>query len=157
MRELAGLEVEAKPVERQNEAPGGEIARDERNVIEVEPPTVATLYLGPDGTGIPVRQAEREGRHGKPADGMARTRAVKLATIWSADGRDREGKPIRDAGSVTDNAAIESIATRDTDKEPAAFARRVLREMERRDVFGVERRVVSATVPSGYGTSSTSM
>ncbi len=71
LRELAGLEVEAKPVERQTEAPGGEIARDERNVIEVEPPTVATLYLGLDVTGIPVRKAESEGRHGKLADGTA--------------------------------------------------------------------------------------
>ena len=106
----------------------------------MEPTAAATLYPGLDGTGIPVRGAETEGVRGKRADGTARTRGARLATIRSADGRDREGEPIRDAGSVTHNAAIESIATRDTDTEPAAFARRVLREMERRDFFGVERR-----------------
>ena len=38
-----------------------------------------------------------------------------LAIEQKFNGRDREGKLIRDAGSVTYNAAIESIATRDTD------------------------------------------
>ncbi len=142
LRELAGLEVVPKQVERHAEALGAEIARDERNVVEVEPPTSATLYLGLDGTGIPVRKAQTCGRAGKQPDGTARTREVKLAVIWSADRRDREGRPARDAGSVTWNAAIESIATRDTDKELAPFARRVLREMERRDFFAVARWVV---------------
>ena len=67
---------------------------------------------------------------------------MKLAAIRSAESRDRKGKPARDDGSVSHNAAIESIATRDTDRELAPFARRVLREMERRDFLGVERRVV---------------
>lgn len=142
LRELADLEVIPKQVERHAEALGGAIARDERDIIEPEPPGAPTLYLGLDGTGIPVRKSETEGRAGKQPDGSARTREVKLATIWSAESRDTEGRPVRDAGSVTFNAAIESIATRDTDTEPAPFAKRVLREMERRDFFAVDRRVV---------------
>ncbi len=67
---------------------------------------------------------------------------MKLAVLWSASGRDPSGQPLRDAGSVTYNAAIESVATRDTDKELAPFARRVWRESKRRDLFSVERRVV---------------
>ena len=89
-----------------------------------------------------MRREETEGRAGKQADGSARTREVKLSTVWSAEARDEEGRPIRDAGSVSHNAAIESIATRDTDREFAPFVRRVLREIERRGFFGVERRVV---------------
>ena len=142
LHELAGLEVVPKQVERHAEALGAEIARDERDVIEPEPAVAATLYLGLDGTGVPVRKAETRGRAGKQPDGTARTREVKLATIWSAESRDKKGKPVRDDGSVTYNAAIETIATRDTDKELSPFARRVYREMERRDFFGVERRVV---------------
>ena len=142
LRELADLKVIPKQVERHAEALGGAIARDERDIIEPEPPGAPTLYLGLDGTGIPVRKSETEGRAGKQPDGSARTREVKLATIWSAESRDTEGRPVRDAGSVTFNAAIESIATRDTDTEPAPFAKRVLREMERRDFFAVDRRVV---------------
>ncbi len=49
---------------------------------------------------------------------------------------------MRDAGSATYNAAIESIATHDTDKEPAPFAQRILREVERRRFNDASRQVV---------------
>ncbi len=117
LRELAALEVLPKQVERHAEALGVEVAADERDIVEPEPATAATLYLGLDGTAVPMRKAETEGRAGKQADGSSRSREVKLATIWSADGCDSTGLPHRDAGSVTCNAAIETIATRDTDKE----------------------------------------
>ena len=76
------------------------------------------MYLGMDGTGVPMRAAELEGRAGKQPDGTAKTREVKLVTVWSAEGRDEEGTPVRDPGSVTYSAAIESAATRDTDEAP---------------------------------------
>ena len=142
LRELAGLAVGARQVERHAEALGREIADDEREVVEPEPSGAATLYLGLDGTGIPVRREETEGRAGKQADGSGKTREVKLSTVWSAEARDAEGRPVRDAGSVSHNAAIESIATRDTDRELAPFVRRVLREIGRRGFFGAARRVV---------------
>ena len=142
LRELAGLEIGARQVERHAEALGREVADDERGVIEPEPTGAGTLYLGLDGTGVPVRREETEGRPGRQADGSGRTREVKLSTVWSAESCDSEGRPVRDAGSVSHNAAIESIATRDTDKVPAPFVRRVLREIGRRGFLGVERRVV---------------
>jgi len=40
-----------------------------------------TLYLGMDGTGVPVRNEELVGRAGKQPDGSAKTREVKLCTI----------------------------------------------------------------------------
>ena len=49
---------------------------------------------------------------------------------------------MRDAGSATYNAAIESIATRNTDTEPAPFAQRILREAERRGFDNAPRQVV---------------
>ena len=131
---LAGLPVHAKQVERTAEALGREIAADERQ--QVVPAAAAeippTLYLGLDGTGVPVRKEELAGRPGKQADGSAKTREVKLCTIWSAEGRDAEGVPVRDAGSVSYSAAIESAATRDTAESCAAFAQRVEREATRR-------------------------
>ena len=48
--------------------------------------------------------------------------------MWSAEGRDKEGAPVRDAGSVTYSAAIESAAQQDTDEMSSAFAARVERE-----------------------------
>jgi len=142
MRDLAGVPVDAKQVERTAEALGREIAADERSVIGPQAPPVPTMYLGMDGTGIPMRAAELEGRAGKQPDGSARTREVKLVTVWTAEGRDAEGIPVRDSGSVSYSAAIESAASRDTDDAPSEFAQRVEREAQRRGFDVAERRVV---------------
>ena len=142
LRELAGLAVAPKTVERHAEALGREIAGDECRVIEPEPSDAPTLYLGLDGTGVPARKTEVEGRRGKQPDGSAKTREAKIAVVWSAEANDKEGRPARDAGSATYNAAIETIATRDTDTEPAPFARRIVREAERRGFDAAARRVI---------------
>lgn len=142
LQELAGVPVEAKQVERTAEALGREIAQDERTVIEPVPPSAPTMYLGMDGTGIPMRAPELAGRHGKQSDGSAKTREVKLVTVWTAEGRDEEGIPVRDPGSVTYSAAIESAASRDTDEAPSEFAQRADREAQRRGFDQAKHRVV---------------
>lgn len=144
LRELAGVDVDAKQVERTAEALGREIAIDEKELVQ---PAAAgeiapTMYLGVDGTGIPVRKDELKGRQGKQADGSAKTREVKLVTVWSAEGRDADGFPVRDEGSVTYSAAIESAAQRDVDEAPSEFAQRVLREARRRGFDCATQRVV---------------
>jgi hypothetical protein len=142
--DLAGVTVEAKQVERTAEALGQEIAADERWVVEPVPDSEIppTLYLGMDGTGVPMRASEVAGRAGKQPDGSAKTREVKLCTVWSAESRNAEGHPVRDAGSVSYSAAIESAATQDTDPNPSAFAARVFREATRRGFDRAARRVV---------------
>ena len=120
-----------------------EVAADERDVAETVPSPAPTMYLGLDGTGVPVRPAEVEGRRGKQPDGSAKTREVKLATMWTAEGRDKAGRPVRDRGSVSyNNAAVESAASRDTDPLPSAFAQRAYREAQRRGFDTAARRVV---------------
>jgi len=145
LRELAGVAVPTKHVERAAEALGREIAAEERHVVEPPPPNepiAPTLYLGLDGTGVPMRPSELDGRPGKQPDGTAKTREVKLCTVWSAEGRDADGTPVRDAGSVTYSAAIESAASKDTDATPSAFAARVEREATRRGFDQAPRRAV---------------
>lgn len=144
LKELAGVTVDARHVERAAEALGTEIADDERHHTEAleETPLPGTLYLGVDGTGIPMRPAEVQGRRGKHPDGTAKTREVKLCTIWSAEARDAQDRPMRDEGSITYTAAIESAATADTAEMPAAFTQRVLREASRRRFTQAERSVV---------------
>ncbi len=89
----------------------------------------------------PERLAEREGRAGKQPDGSARTREIKLAVVFSAERRHPEtGRPMRDPGSATASAAIESAAMRDT--ELSAFAQRVAREAGRRGFHDAGRRVI---------------
>ena len=142
LRELAGVDVSTKQVERCAEALGREIAEDERRVVEPVTPSAPTMYLGIDGTGVPVRKQELVDRPGKQPDGSAKTREVKLVTVWTAETRNDNGQPTRDAGSVTYSAAIESAATRDTDTAPAEFATRVLREAMRRGFDQANRRAV---------------
>lgn len=144
LQELAGVLVDAKQVERTAEELGREIAQDERQVVELPtvPDIAPTLYLGMDGTGVPMRGSELEGRAGKQPDGSSKTREVKLCTVWSAESRDAEGKPVRDEGSVSYSAAIESAAMRDTENQPSDFAQRVRREARRRGFEQAARQVV---------------
>jgi len=144
LAELAGVRVNAKQVERTAEALGHEIAADERQRLDpiANDQIPPTLYLGMDGTGVPMRAAELAGRQGKQPDGSSKTREVKLCTVWSAEGRDAQGTPVRDEGSITYSAAIESAASRDTDTIASKFAQRVLREAVRRGFERAARQVV---------------
>ena len=132
LQELAAVEVSAKQVERAAETLGEEIAVDEHQQVEKMGEVAPTMYLGMDGTGVPMRSQEVADRAGKQADGPAKTREAKLVTIWTAESRDAEGKPVRDPGSVSYSAAIESAATLDTSPELSDFAARVQREASRR-------------------------
>ena len=142
MGELAGVAVDPKQVERTAEALGREVAADERERVEPAPGAAATMYLGLDGTGVPVRKSEVEGRRGKQPDGSAKTREVKLVTVWTAETRNADGLPQRDPGSVSYSAAVESAASRPTDPLPSPFAQRAYREARRRGFDTAARRVV---------------
>ena len=143
LAELAGVEVGIKHAERTAEALGREITAAERaQVFAREAPSAPTMYLGTDGTGVPMRPKEVAGRAGKQSDGSARTREGKVIVLWTAEKRDEEGHAVRDAGSVTYSAAIDSAAWRDTDPLPPAFARRLQREAERRGFDRARRQVI---------------
>jgi hypothetical protein len=144
LTELAGVAVEAKQVERTAETLGKEIAVDERHDSEPRDtvPLPQTLYLGMDGTGIPLRAEELAGRSGKQADGSAKSGEVKLCTVWSAESLDEEGIPLRDEGSVSYSAALESASALDTAAQRSPFAQRVWREATRRRFCQARRRVV---------------
>jgi hypothetical protein len=146
LRALAGVTLGPKMVERAAEDLGAAFAEWEKVTTDAEtdrdvPPT---LYMGIDGTGIPVRPSEVVGRKGKQPDGSARTRETKLCVVWSAEARDKHGFPVRDPGSVTYSAAIESAAVNDRDLPDASsdFAQRAYREACRRRFAQAPRRVV---------------
>lgn len=143
LQALAGLSIQAKQVERVAEALGAEMAAEELNGQDLldASPSAPTLYLGMDGTGIPMRAAALEGRLGKQPDGCAKTREVKQCTTWSAQMVDAQGRSQRDLGSITHSAAIESAALRDTDPGVSPFAGRVLREARRRGFHQASRQV----------------
>ena len=132
LHELAGVEVSISQVQRAAEALGEEIAADERVCVDRMGEVAPTMYLGMDGTGVPMRAAEVAGRAGKQPDGSAKTREAKVVTVWTAESRDEKGTPVRDPGSITYSAAIESAAALDTSLNRSDLAERVLREATRR-------------------------
>jgi hypothetical protein len=142
LHELAGVEVSISQVQRAAEALGEEIAADERVCVDRMGEVAPTMYLGMDGTGVPMRPSEVADRAGKQPDGSAKTREAKVVTLWTAESRDEESKPVRDPGSITYSAAIESAAALDTSLKRSDLAERVLREATRRGFSEAPRCVV---------------
>jgi len=64
------------------------------------------------------------------------------STVWTAESRDREGKPVRDPGSISYSSAMESAAIPATSPKLSDFAARVQREASRRGFTEALRQVV---------------
>ena len=144
LQQLAGVPVDAKQVKRAAKALGAEVAADEKQDLAPANQESLPLYALPGCRWYrhPDARHELQGRSGKQADGSAKTREVKLCTVWSAEARDEEGRPVRDPGSVTYTAALESASTLDTNEVTCAFTQRVLREAGRRRFTEAARTVV---------------
>jgi hypothetical protein len=109
---LAGIAVSARTIERSAEASGAAAraaaeyeaaAIRARTIVSPPPPEPVPdmLYAEVDGTGVPERASETEGRQGKAEDGKAGTREVKLARLFTVSGLDDDGRPVMDPGSST--------------------------------------------------------
>ena len=143
--EASRIRLSSRQLQRVAERLGEEIEQEEE--ADVSPdhhprPFGRTIYVGMDGTGIPMQARETRGRRGKQADGSSKTREAKMCDIGEANRRSKKNLPIKDPGSVTYTASIESAAQKDTDQERSAFARRVEREATRRGVATAARLVV---------------
>lgn len=113
IRELAGVHVTAKEVERIAEELGSQAEmflneEQTRPRISDPAPPIPIMYVAMDGTGVPVVKAETEGRKGKGSDGRARTREAKLGCIFTQTTVDKDGYPVRDELSTTYVGKIES-------------------------------------------------
>lgn len=130
LEELAGIFVTTKAVERVSECVGEEIeavAQRERKaalsgmIVPIKP--IPWMYVEMDGTGVPVVPHETEGRQGKDETGRAKTRELKLGSVFTQAGVDEEGWPVRDVGSTSYVGAIETAEE---------FGRRIFTEAIRR-------------------------
>jgi hypothetical protein len=112
LADLAGVTVSARTIERSAEASGAaarnagaaEAALLRARALRPLPPPGPVpdmLYVEVDGTGVPVRASETEGRPGKGEDGKAGTREVKLARFFTVSRLDDDGNPVMDPGSST--------------------------------------------------------
>ncbi len=107
--DLAGITLTGKRLGRHAEADGRAAAAAiearaaaiaARTLVPLPPAGLPDkLYIAVDGTGVPMRAAETDGRPGKGEDGKARTREVKLACAFTQTKVDEDGYPIRDPDS----------------------------------------------------------
>lgn len=72
--------------------------------------SVPLMYISGDGTGVPMRKEELEGRRGKQPNGSAKTREVKLGCVFLQTEVDAEGHPIRKEDSTTYVGSFEGAA-----------------------------------------------
>lgn len=109
---LAGITVSPRTIERSAEASGAAAraaaaaqaaAIRERRIVPLPPaePVPDMHYVEVDGTGVPVRPSQTQGRTGKSEDGKAGTREVKLARFFTVSRLDQDGRPVMDPGSST--------------------------------------------------------
>jgi hypothetical protein len=134
IKEMAGIDVDAKAIERTCHQLGQEVEvfyRGEADglmtgkVIPIKP--IPKLYICMDATGVPVVRAETVNRKGKGADGQAKSREAKLGCIFTQARLNEKGFPVRDEDSTSYVGAIES---------PEPFGNRLYAEALRR---GLER------------------
>jgi hypothetical protein len=109
LAETGGIPVSARQIQRMVQRVG-KAAQDWQQREGVAGSTDApVLYVSADGTGVPMRGEELEGRRGKQADGSAKTRQVYLGCVFTQHRRDEKGHPVRDWDSTTYVSSFQSI------------------------------------------------
>jgi hypothetical protein len=110
--ETGGIAVSARQIQRLVQRVGPAAQQwQEREVQpqECERQRVPILYVSADGTGVPMRKEELQGRTGKQPDGKAQTRQVYLGCVFTQHGTDEKGHPVRDWESTTFVSSLAGI------------------------------------------------
>jgi hypothetical protein len=139
IKEMAGIEVDAKEVERVSHRLGEEVETFNQREISLDPRVSmepsSKMYICMDGTGVPVVKAETMNRKGKAEEGQAKTREVKLGCVFTQTHVNEKGYPVRDEDSTSYVGAIETTE---------AFGRRIYAEALRRGLEKAQRVCVIA-------------
>ena len=111
--ETGGIRLQARQIQRlvQRVGPAAQAwqQREYRPGQEDKTP-VPIMYVSADGSGVPMRKEELEGRAGKQADGTAKTRQAYLGCVFTQHRVDEKGRPVRDWESTTYISCMESSA-----------------------------------------------
>jgi hypothetical protein len=116
IKELAGIEVKTKEVERISEEIGEQVQawwKVERQLVQqgkLVPMKTAVpkFYIEMDGVQVPVVPRETEGRKGRNGAERAKTREAKLGCVFTQTGVDEKGYQVRDDESTTYVGGIET-------------------------------------------------
>lgn len=129
----AGVDVPASQIRCMVQAMGPELKQWSETRTETRCERTPRVYISYDGTGVPMRKEETQGRKGKQADGSSASREVKLGCVFTSTATDKEGRPLRDPQSTTYLASFESAE---------AFGLSMLKEARLRGLGKAEKAVV---------------
>jgi hypothetical protein len=111
LNEYSGLQVHGRRIQRMVNRLGPQMGQWPRPSRPPSvPPPDQVFYVEGDGTGIPVRPEETQGRKGKQEDQPAKTREVKLGCVFTQTKEDEEGRPVRDPECTSYVATLEPAA-----------------------------------------------
>lgn len=99
-RQIHRLVTRVGPVSKAWQQREYKIGQEDRTPVPI-------MYVSADGTGIPMRKEELEGRNGKQPDGTAKTRQVYLGCVFTQHRVDEKGRPVRDWESTTYVSSME--------------------------------------------------
>ena len=108
--EYTGLTVRGRRIQRMVNRLGPQMAQWPRPKAAVVVPPDQVFYVEGDGTGIPVRPEETEGRTGKQGDQPAKTREVKLGCVFTQTQENSAGQPVRDPDRTSYVATLQPAA-----------------------------------------------
>ena len=106
--EYAGVKVCDRQIQRLVQAVAPAVAPWLKT--QQDKPQTALMYVSGDGTGVPMRKEELEGRKGKQADGSAKTREAKLGCVFLQTQVDQKGHPVRQEDSTSYIGSFEGAA-----------------------------------------------
>ena len=109
LAETGGIRIGARQIQRLVQRIGPEAQRWQEREATPGSTDAEVLYVSGDGTGVPMRREELEGRKGKADDGKARTRQAYLGCVFTQHTRDEKGRPVRDAHSTTYTSSFAPI------------------------------------------------
>lgn len=134
LRVYGGLTIQGRQIHRLMQTIGPAIhCAVETAPVPLPDKPIPVLYVEVDGTGAPMVPAALAGRKGKQPDGTAKTREVKLGCVFTQQGTDAEGQPVRDANSTTYLCGLETAGD---------FGTRLRQEARRRGLGRSERVVL---------------
>jgi len=101
LEQTGGIKVSARQIQRVVQRVGTDAQAWQERPAQPGFCDAPILYASGDGTGVPMRSEELEGRRGKQADGSAKTRQVYLGCVFTQHRVDEKGHPVRDWESTT--------------------------------------------------------
>ncbi len=130
---LAAVKVEGRQIHRLVNAVAPHWAPELDRGQDPRTEPIPVMYIEVEATGVPMVAEELAGRQGKQADGSAKTREVKLGSVFTQTTIDQAtGLPMRDPGATTYVGSFETAEN---------FGMRIRREALRRGM-GRARKIV---------------